>query len=172
MNDFFSAQAGGSVSADLSGFGWRIALYLDDLDALLGPDPDLPDDPLSALAMAAETPALPPTDPVLARLLPEGILDAGEGADEFRQFSQATLLARKRRDARALRRLLEAERSELDANAAREVLGALNDLRLMLGTKLMVSEGDPELDDAHELAAYQTYQLLGLLQEELLQALT
>jgi hypothetical protein len=172
MNDFFSAREGGGVSADLSGFGWRIALYLDDLDTLLGPDPELPDDPLSALAMAAETPALPPTDPVLARLLPEGILDAGEGADEFRQFSQATLLARKRRDARALRQLLEAERSDLDANAAREVLGALNDLRLMLGTKLMVSEGDPELDDANELAAYRVYQLLGLLQEELLQALT
>jgi len=172
MNDFFHALEGDGVRADLSGFGWRLALYLNDLDALLGPEPDLPDDPLSALAMAAETPALPPTDPVMARLLPEGIMDAGEGADEFRQFSQATLLARKRRDARALRQLLEVELADLDANQAREVLGALNDLRLMLGTKLMVSEGDPDLDDANELAAYQIYQLLGLLQEELLDALT
>jgi len=172
MNDFFSAIEGGRVSADLSGFGWRIALYLDDLDALLGPDPELPDDPLSALAVAAETPALPPTDPVMARLLPEGILDAGEGADDFRQFSQATLLARKRRDARRLRQLLQAEHLDLEQAAAREVLGGINDLRLMLGTKLMVSEGAPEPDEAHELAAYQIYQLLGLLQEELLDALT
>ena len=113
---------------------------------------------------------MPPSDPVLARLLPEGVMNSEEGADEFRQFSQATLLARKRRDARAFRRLLQAEQDDLDFMGAREILGALNDLRLMLGTKLTVSEGDePELDDTSELAAYQTYQLLGLLQEELLQ---
>jgi len=173
MNDFFSPAGEGSVEADLTGYTWRIMLYLDELDELLGPEPEIPEHPLDALAQEAEAPVERPEDPVMARLLPEGFLDQGEGADAFRQFTHRSLLVRKRADAKVMRELLTDVVRTLDPAAARQVLGCLNDLRLMLGTRLLVAEqGEFHGEDLTDLAAYQTYLLLGWLQEELVDALT
>jgi hypothetical protein len=151
-----------SVRVDLEQWAWTINLYLNDLEALLGPAPDLPADPLDALAATLQEAPELPTDPVRARLLPDGVLDDPEAAAEFRRFAQTTLLERKRADARALR-LAAAAPCVVDAAGARSLLGALNDLRLMLGTRLGVTE-DGVLAGGEELRAYQSYGLFTFLQ--------
>jgi hypothetical protein len=146
-----------------------IRLYLDDLDGVLGSPPDLPDDPLDALAASLEQPSDRPSDPVLARLLPDAVLDDPAAAAEFRRFTETSLLHRKRTDAAALRAALD-HAQVVDRQVARQLLGALNDLRLMLGTRLSVTE-DGVLAGADDLQGYATYQLLTILQGDLVEAL-
>ena len=153
---------GTSVHVDLSEWAWVINIYVQDLEDLLGPAPEIPSDPLDALAATMkEAPELP-ADPVRARLLPDGILDDPEAAAEFRRFAQTTLLERKRADAEALREAA-ATPGVVDAAGARQLLGALNDLRLMVGTRLGVTEGGV-LAGGEDLQAYQSYGLFTYLQ--------
>lgn len=167
----FEAVAGG-VHATLYPWAWRLRLYLVDLQELLGPEPDVPDHPLDALAATLDEPPNRPADPVLARLLPDAVLDDPEASAEFRRFSQDTLLTRKRQDAATLAGLLDPPSAEtvLDGATARSVLGALNDLRLMLGTRLAITEEGPA-EAVDDLVAYSTYDLLTALQYELVEVL-
>jgi hypothetical protein len=170
MRPEFAADGHGGVRVDLSHWTWVIDVYLDDLVDLLGPVPDIPDHPLDALAATIDDDAELPSDPVRARLLPDGVLDDPEAAAEFRRFAQTTLLARKHADAEALR-AAAAQPGVVDAAGARSLLGALNDLRLMLGTRLGVTEaGMPEGFD--DLQPYQSYLLFTYLQGELVEVLT
>lgn len=51
-------------------------------------------------------------------------------------------------------------------------LGVLNDLRLVLGTRLEITEDEPDLDPAHpDAAAYAVYYWLTYLQGELVEQL-
>lgn len=160
---------GDGVRVDLGHWRWVIGVYLDDLLEVLGPLPDVPDDPLDALAAAIEDAPELSADPIRARLLPDGVLDDPEAAAEFRRFTQTTLLARKHADADALR-AAAVRPTAVDAAGARSLLGALNDLRLMLGTRLGVTdEGMPGSDD--HIQAYRSYQLFTLLQGELVDVL-
>jgi hypothetical protein len=160
---------GEGVRVDLTHWRWVIGVYLDDLLQVLGPLPDVPDHPLDALAAAIEDAPEPPSDPIRARLLPDGVLDDPDAAAEFRRFTQTTLLARKHTDAAALRAAARAP-TVVDAAGARSLLGAFNDLRLMLGTRLGVTdEGVPGSDD--DIQAYRSYQLFTFLQGELVDAL-
>ena len=152
----------GGVRVDLTQWRWVIDVYLDDLVELLGPPPDVPDHPLDALAATMNDPPELPVDPVRARLLPDGVLDDPAAAAEFRRFAQTTLLQRKHADAAALRKAAERP-TVVDAAGARSLLGALNDLRLMLGTRLGVTEeGMP--DGGEDLQAYHSYGLFTYLQ--------
>lgn len=169
MRPEFAAGDDGVIHVDLSHWRWVIDVYLNDLVDLLGPLPDVPDDPLDALALAIEDAPELPSDPVRARLLPDGVLDDPEAAAEFRRFAQTTLLARKHADAAALR-AVAAQPATIDAARARAVLGALNDLRLMLGTRLGVTEeGMPE--GSGDVQAFQSYGLFTYLQGELVEVL-
>ncbi len=160
---------GTGVLVDLTDWAWVINLYIDDLESLLGPAPEIPADPLDALAATMkEAPELP-SDPVRARLLPDGVLDDPEAAAEFRRFAQTTLLERKRSDAAALR-TAAANPGLVDAAGARSLLGALNDLRLMLGTRLGVTEAGV-LAGGEDLRAYQSYGLFTYLQGLLVEVL-
>jgi hypothetical protein len=161
--------AGDGVRVDLTEWAWVIGLYLDDLEGVLGAPPALPEDPLDALAASMERTAPPSNDPVLRRLLPDAVLDDPKAAEEFRRFTETALIERKRGDAVALRSALEAP-STVDDQAARRILGALNDLRLMLGTRLSVTEHGV-LGGAEDLQSYATYQLLTMLQSDLVDVL-
>jgi hypothetical protein len=165
----FEADADG-VHATLHPWAWRLRLYLTDLQELLGPEPEVPDHPLDALAATLDEPPERPSDPALARLLPDAVLDDPAASAEFRRFSQDTLLTRKRQDAATLAKLLEANDVLLDATTSRAVLGALNDLRLMLGTRLAITEEGPA-EQTDDLVAYSTYDLLTALQYELVEVL-
>ncbi len=162
----------GQLFVELSEVRWWMRLYVLDLIELLGPEPQLPDDPLAALAATAAGDPERPSDPVLARLLPDGVLDDDAAATEFRRFTHESLLSRKRASAMATLRILEGPPRQLDPSEAHQLLGGINDLRLMLGTRLMVSEDDEfRADDPSGLAVHRSYLMLGWLQEQVLDAL-
>ena len=84
-----------------------------------------------------------PEDPALARLLPDAYGDDDPTPSrEFRRYTDADLRARKRADAEVGR--ADAARGRRQAAArprrGRRWLGLLNDLRLVLGTRLEVTE--------------------------------
>ena len=158
------------IQVDLTEWAWVLRLYLDDLDDVLGPPRAVPEDPLEALAASLDEKPERPSDPVRARLLPDAVLDDPEAAAEFRRFSETTLADRKRSDAAALRAALD-EPVVVDDQGARRLLGALNDLRLMLGTRLSVTESGV-LAGAEDLQSYATYQLLTMLQSDLVDVLS
>ncbi len=120
----------------------------------------------------------PPSDPVRARLFPDGYRDDAEAASDFRRFTERDLRAGKAANAEAMLKSLPEGGGTivLDADGCAAWLGALNDARLALGTALEVDEstsfelasldaGDPR---ARRLLVYQW---LGELQDSLLRAL-
>ncbi|MFD9909631.1 DUF2017 domain-containing protein [Streptomyces sp. NPDC059063] len=143
----------------------------------------------------AEGPSEPPADPVLMRLLPDAYGGPGsEGGDaeelraysaEFRRFTENDLRARKRDDALAVVRSLDALTVageggavlKLSADDSRRWLGALNDLRLAIGTRLEVTDEDdtevlyrlPDSDPRKPMVM--AYLWLGGLQETLVETL-
>ncbi|MZD58754.1 DUF2017 domain-containing protein [Streptomyces sp. SID5606] len=166
---------------------------------LIGPGPaeDASDDPLAELF--AEGPSEPPADPVLRRLFPdaygdpEGTPQAREAEEqrassaEFRRYTENDLRAGKRETALAVIRALDALTSrsagqgtallELSAEESRQWLGALNDLRLAIGSRLEIADEDdtdllfrlPEEDPRKPMVM--AYLWLGGLQESLVATL-
>lgn len=190
---------------------------------LIGPGDqpaDGAEDPL--IAILADGPSEPPSDPALARLFPDAYGDGpdsapGEGnaeerraSAEFRRFTENELRARKREDGLAIVRALDSltpdpppgpagpgvgppRRSQgkypqgpegsagavltLKPEESKQWLGALNDLRLAIGTRLEVTDDD----DSSELYALpdedprkpmvMAYLWLGGLQETLVETL-
>lgn len=146
----------------------------------------------------AEGPSEPPADPVLKRLLPDayggpgsepGSLEKAEElraySAEFRRFTENDLRARKRDDALAVIRSLDALTVageggavlKLSAEESRSWLGALNDLRLAIGARLDVTdEEDTDLlyrlpDSDPRKPMVMAYLWLGGLQETLVETL-
>ncbi|NLU71199.1 DUF2017 domain-containing protein [Streptomyces sp. HNM0575] len=174
---------------------------------LIGPgdEPADGEDPLSALL--AEGPSEPPSDAALARLFPDAYgggpnAEPGENGEEehrasaeFRRFTENDLRARKREDGLAVVRALDSLSPDpgpsgpegaggtsgavltLKPEESKQWLGALNDLRLAIGTRLEVRD-----DDSSELYALpdedprkpmvMAYLWLGGLQESLVETLT
>lgn len=153
-------------------------------------------DPLAELF--TDGPSEPPADPVLKRLLPDayggpgGEPDSPEKAEElrahsaeFRRFTENDLRARKRDDALAVIRSLDALTVageggavlKLSADESRSWLGALNDLRLAIGTRLDVTaEEDTDIlyrlpDSDPRKPMVMAYLWLGGLQETLVETL-
>lgn len=141
-------------------------------------------DPLEAM-LDFSGPTTAPEDPVLRRLFPTAYRDDDEAAGEFRRFTEGQLRDGKARAAGAIIDVLEeaglpAEPTdedltidvELEPEAALTWLRSLTDLRLALGTRLGVEEGDedywyslPEEDPRGQ--AHHIYEWLGFLQETL-----
>ncbi|WTW95072.1 DUF2017 domain-containing protein [Streptomycetaceae bacterium NBC_01309] len=130
---------------------------------------------------AKAAPRTAPDDPVLARLLPDAYRDDPDAASEFRRYTENDLRLRKCDNARTVRADIAASGAEghivLDERHTQAWLGALNDLRLALGTNLGVTE---DLDtfaeslepDDPRLAMLAVYHWLGMLQESLVESLT
>ena len=160
---------------------------LTELTELLGPVDGPPAagsaarDPLEAMVGMADPASPPPelpVDPVLARLLPDGYRDDPVAAAELRRYTEPELRREKLAAATAVLAALPATggRLTLDTAAAGRWLGALNDLRLALGTRLEVTEDTyAELDrlpeDSPQAAALGIFAWLGWLQETLVAAL-
>ncbi|QHY95751.1 hypothetical protein SSPS47_11540 [Streptomyces sp. S4.7] len=159
---------------------------------LIGPgdEPAQGEDPLAALF--AEGPSEPPSDPALARLFPDayGFGDdtddeLREYASEFRRFTENDLRSRKREDGLAVVRDLDALSASGEGGAVlkltpedcRHWLGALNDLRLTIGSRLDVSDEDegeslyrlPDSDPRKPMVM--AYLWLGALQETLVETM-
>lgn len=148
------------------------------------------DDPLEAL-LDFSGPTTEPDDPVLQRLFPTAYHQDEEAAGEFRRFTEGGLRDSKAKAAESIIDVLEeaglptdptADEHgdlvidvELDEPAAMAWMRSFTDLRLALGTRLEVEEGDQEYWDAlpdedPRAQAHHLYEWLGYLQETLVDA--
>ena len=122
MAGHFEATPGGGASVALDEVEIAILRSLAvQLLELIGPgdQPAEGEDPLAALF--AEGPSEPPSDPALARLFPEAYGDEDkelrEASAEFRRFTENDLRTRKRDDALAVVRSLDALAPVADGGA-------------------------------------------------------
>lgn len=145
---------------------------VDDLDRLLAE--------AAAAAAGAETGDTPrtPDDPVLARLLPDAYRDDPAAAGEFRKYTESSLREAKKYFVQTLLDTLPPSggRIRLTGDQARDWLRALNDVRLMFGVRLEVTEDFEEqlaaLDpEDPRVAAFEVYGWLGAVQESLVRAM-
>lgn len=140
------------------------------LDELPKGDPGL-----AELGISESTEA--PSDPVLARLFPDGYHEDGAASGEFRRYTEASLREGKERDAEiVLKTLGEGSDVRLDAEQAQAWLRVLNDLRLALGTRLDLKEDDHDrfrhlAEDDPEYTMIVTYDWLTQLQDGLVHCL-
>ena len=140
---------------------------------------DLFDDLEKMFNETAATPPEAPADPVLARLLPDAYQDDPEAAGEFRKYTEPSLREAKKYFAQTMLETLPPKggRVKLNADQARDWLRALNDVRLMFGVRLEVTEDFEEqlasLDPKDpRVAAFEVYGWLGAVQESLVRAIT
>jgi hypothetical protein len=114
-----------------------------------------------------------PSDPVIARLLPDAY-DDEEQAGEFRRFTEYDLRRRKLGHVRVfIDKIGDGGSLVLTREDAQAWLGALNDLRLALGTRLDVSEDEediPDEDDPRQ-PMFEVYRWLTYLQDSLISAM-
>ncbi|MFJ4502257.1 DUF2017 domain-containing protein [Streptomyces sp. NPDC088864] len=191
MAGHFEATPGGGAAVALDEVEIAILRSLAvQLLELIGPgdEPAEGEDPLAALF--TEGPSEPPADPALARLFPEAYGDEDDelraASAEFRRFTENDLRTRKRDDALAVVRTLDALTPAgegavltLDADECRHWLGSLNDLRLTIGTRLEVTDEDdgeegslyrlPDSDPRKPMVM--AYLWLGALQETLVETM-
>ncbi|GAA3821115.1 DUF2017 domain-containing protein [Streptomyces chiangmaiensis] len=199
MSGHFESLPGGGAAVALDGVEISIIRSLAvQLLELIGPGPaeNTPDDPLAELF--AEGPSEPPSDPVLRRLFPDAYGGPGSGPSspeeaeeqqaysaEFRRFTENDLRARKRDNALAVIRSLDALTSTSEEGGVLKLsrvesgqwLGALNDLRLAIGSRLEVVDEDdtdhlyrlPDEDPRKPMVM--AYLWLGGLQETLVTTL-
>jgi hypothetical protein len=112
-------------------------------------------------------------DPVLQRLYPNAFPDDEEASAEFREIVHDDLLEQRLAAIDTMERTLRSEHLTEDELIA--WLAALNDVRLVLGVRLAVTEeatpadfaGDPETEGAFEL-----YRYLSFLEEYVVEALS
>ena len=153
-----------------------LAQCTSELLELLGPGPDAHADPLAAMVGLSD--ATRPDDPAVLRLFPDAYApdhpdDAAAG--DFRRYTEADLRSGKRAAAEAVLAAVPTGGGAvlLDRDDCDRWLGCLNDLRLVLGTRLEVTE-ETEMDDVAEddQRLYAVYGWLGWAQESLLSCLT
>ena len=143
------------------------------------PDDGLPSaDDLAAMIGLTENHELP-SNPALARLLPDAYSDDPEASGEFRRYTEQGLRSGKVAAARTVLATLPPKggRVRLSGPEAQAWLRALNDVRLALGVRLEVTEDFDELvarmsPDDPRLAYADMYHWLGYLQETLVGALS
>ena len=176
----FKRRRGGAVTADLdAGEAGLLAALAEDLLGLLGEGEPVQEDPLAAMVGLSSGPLPLPEDPALARLLPNAYADDDHAAAEFRRFTEHDLREGKRTNAGTVLATLapllaDGGRLVLDRDQVDAWLGTLNDLRLVLGTRLEVTDDTPlEVpDDDPRAQALLVYGWLGWLQESLLSCIS
>jgi hypothetical protein len=107
-------------------------------------------------------------DPAVGRLFPPAYENDPVRQADYETVVRGDLTAQRLRSLEIVEETLSADR--LDEEQLSAWLGALNDLRLVLGTKLDVDEDmDPDdISDTHEQApAYALYYYLGWLEEQI-----
>lgn len=109
-------------------------------------------------------------DPSLRRLFPTAYADDADRDAEYQLLAHDRLVDR-RRDAIA-ELVATADADELTGEQLLAWMMVINDLRLVLGTRLDVSEDEFEVSaDDEDGPVYELYRLLGWLLEEIVEAL-
>ncbi len=148
-------------------------------DGAPAPSPHGSTDPLEELVGPPSSPAPLPDDPAVARLFPDAYGDDAEASAEFRGLTRSSL-----RDGKLaaldsviddLHRVAPAGRLALSGDRAERWLAALNDVRLVIGSRLEIDEDIWERveqmpEDDPRMPMLQLYDLLTVLQERLVHA--
>ncbi len=140
---------------------------------------EAPTDPLDAITGIQTAPSTTPTDPALARLLPDFHREDDELASGLRVLYEPGLITAKDRAAVELLDSLPhgGGTVRLTEETAQAWLTALNDVRLALGVRLGITDDDTEPDlDRPELRGagstmFNVYRWLSALQDSLVMAL-
>ena len=160
----------GQIVLDLEGQELELLtqLYGQLHELLVHDEMEVDADPFIQL-MNMDGPTSEPQDPALARLFPTAYLDNPEAASDFRRFTEPDLRRKKLACVRDVLSQLQTfdEIAWLDSHQTQNWLLSLNDLRLVLGTRIGVGEQDdededdqevdPERDPGHFLYDYLTY---------------
>lgn len=154
-----------------------LRIVLMQLDELVAPEEVADEDPLERL-VGFSTSVDEPSDPALARLLPSGYDDDDDAAAEFRRYTEATLRREKRAHVATVLTCLDRKAKDVvvSAGECESWLKSLNDLRLVLGTRLGLDDTEPDVEEADvgdsEIGARVLYDWLTWLQATLIEALT
>lgn len=150
-----------------------------DVVTTLEPEAAPDEDPLAAMLGITEDPQVP-EDPALARLLPQASEDAEE-ATEFRRLSERGIREAKIAHLQMAAMDCESAKLVLDDEHAQAFAAALNDVRLVLASRLEIRDEQ----DAERVAAYSdwsqatdvdsymalVYQFVSWLQDSLMEAM-
>jgi hypothetical protein len=181
---FRTHESGASIVLDDDEKAVLIHLF-SEVAEFLAPDEDesndaaTPADPLAAMVGIGDDDEQP-DDPALLRLLPDAYPGDEEASREFRRLTQDGLRARKLANAITVLESLhtDSKRVVLDQVQAHAWLTSLADLRLVLGSRLGVTD-DPDSQEWDEdtaesdprAAMLAVYDWLGYLQETLVRVL-
>jgi len=121
----------------------------------------LRDLPRQMKALLAET-----DDPALRRLFPPAYVDDPEGETEYRRLMGDDLLQGRQASLDTMAATIDA--AELDEAQITAWLSSLNDLRLVLGTRLDIQEDDDPVDTP----IHQLYYYLTMLEDAVITALS
>jgi hypothetical protein len=111
-------------------------------------------------------------DPAIGRLFPPAYQDDPEGNAEYERLMRDDLVGGRQRSLEVMEATIDSGRLSEEQVVA--WLGALNDLRLVLGTRLDITEEtyDEEIPDDHPQALlYSLYFYLGWLEEQVVEEL-
>jgi hypothetical protein len=112
-------------------------------------------------------------DPALERLYPPAYVDDDERNDEYQRLMRGDLEDRRRTSLDVMEATID--ESRLDEEQLVAWMGAINDLRLVLGTRLDVTDDPLEEqvdEDDPRAPAFALYGYLGWLQEAVVAALS
>ncbi len=168
-----------------SGLGGKITLKLDDAEhgvlsqlfeqmteLLDDPDKESGTDPLAQLLNMGGSTQIS-EDPALARLFPDGYSDDEHASADFRRFTEQDLRTQKLAALTSVQSALNdwTGKTSISAEQAQDWLKALNDLRLVLGTRLEITD-EVETDFEADEPGIHLYNYLTYLQGTLIDSLT
>lgn len=152
------------------------SLLLQLADLLHDADDSANQDPLAQLVGIKDL-VERPADPALLRLFPDAYQDDESAANDFRRYTEASLRMKKTSNADAAIAILDraANKIELTEAEAQQMLAAFNDTRLVLATRLGLTD-ELSLDElliaeADAGGPAHLYEWLTWLQETLVQAI-
>ncbi len=110
-------------------------------------------------------------DPALERLFPDAYTDDEEASAEFSRLMKADLVAGRMGAVEVLEATVD--HTEVDEEQLSAWMSVLNDLRLVLGTKLEITEdmGEEEMLASPHAHLFGLYHLLTMLEGEVIEAL-
>ena len=159
----FKSKFGGKLTLELDAAELEVIsqLFSQMSELLEDPDNETGSDPLAKLLNMSGSTQIS-DDPALARLFPDGYSEDEHASADFRRFTEQDLRAQK---VAALvssqQTLIQWQgKANITPEQAQDWLKALNDLRLVLGTRLEitdVAQRDLDEDPAMHLYNYLTY---------------
>jgi len=161
-----------TLKLDAAELGVLTQLFDQMAELLEDPDSENNSDPLAKLLNMSGSTQIS-EDPALARLFPDGYSGDEHASADFRRFTEQDLRAQKIAALSVARETLAefSGKSTVTPQQAQHWLKALNDLRLVLGTRLEITDEDDRYRDSDE-PGIQLYNYLTYLQGTLIDALT